>query len=300
MENLVWTFASEAVSLDDLPSDNPLAGPLVIGGTLTAEATVNGVDGILQSVSLSVNPRQLHWQELSFKNDRHSALMKDGGQDTPPAGKVAWLCSIDYQDCSSYGGLGQKWIWPDFQAVTPLGVTISQIQGEGPNAGLWWFPSISYQIRSGWNMNDKYLPGAPTVVLGDSIQWQQCITYGVPGPPVNVNWYGFNRVCKQVEAVEGFEDKARQHEEGHWDQLHSAAQNWPLYNPHSFLEAEVAQGALGWSQLEDLVRNELPIANEGLHLAAVPEPPQVFSAHVWFLEQGSNPLRFYGPQFWQW
>jgi len=269
-----------------------------MSGTLTAEATVNGVDGIMQSVLLSADHRQLHWQELSFKNDRHTALMKDGGQDIPRA-TTAWLCSIDYQDCSSYVGLGQKWIWPDFQAVTPLGVTISQIQGEGPNAGLWWFSSISYQIRSGWNMNDNYLPGAPTVILGDSIQRQQCITHGVPGPQVDVNWYSFNRVCKQVEAVEGFENKARQHEKGHWDQLEVAAQNWPLYNPHSFLEFRVAHGPMGWSQLEDMVRNDLRDANRGLHDAASVEPPPVFSgAHVWYLEQGSNPLRFSGPQFW--
>jgi hypothetical protein len=85
MENLVWTFASEAASVDELPSDNPLAGPLVISGTLSAEATVNGVDGIMYSVSLTLTPRQLGWQELSFKDDRHRALMKDGSQVTPPA-----------------------------------------------------------------------------------------------------------------------------------------------------------------------------------------------------------------------
>ena len=66
MENLVWTFASEAVSLDDLPSDNPLAGPLVMSGTLTAEATVNGVDGIMESVLLSVNPRDWSNEKWTF------------------------------------------------------------------------------------------------------------------------------------------------------------------------------------------------------------------------------------------
>jgi hypothetical protein len=199
-----WEFVGETYANDPslrIREPGPLttwSGPGVEGGVVTAKVRVNGNPDTLTS-SFAVTNRRDGWQwgPADWSYVQGGAPVCDSERPTNTAQlNIGWNRNAGVSAGGCFTGALHRWVLPDPIQNPNAGYTVAPVPS-GPNRGRWYVTSASYRIDRVSNMNPHWLPSGPEFMLTGP-QVAECIAAGI-NPPVRVNLYTFNRVCKGLD-----------------------------------------------------------------------------------------------------
>jgi hypothetical protein len=243
-----WAFTGAPVPIADTTDATSWSGRLVVGGTVSVTASVEGRSDTIASTTVVVTPRNWRWNSGQWSYQAGAAMICSNAR--PAVGVLlGWNMNANAPSCA--GDL-QLRVQPDLRFQPNGGYQVGAVSS-GPNGGLWYITAATFTMPRASNLNPEWLSGGTTYPLPAGQQAQLCQSaMNLPtGAAVAVNFYDFNEICmgNDVDALiaaawahEGF---GSQGNNGH-ESVGRAAAGRLVNDPYAAIEGLVqdAEGLL--------------------------------------------------------